>query len=103
MLSNQEKKRYRAIGHKLKPVILLGNKGLTESLLAELDRALEDHELIKIKVAVVDREQRQEIIDEISQQTGAEAVQSIGKTVLLYRAAKKPNPRLSNLIRQSAG
>lgn len=99
MLSNDEKKRFRAIGHKLKPVIIVGGKGVTESLIAELDRALEDHELIKIKLAVEDREDRQPIMDEICQQTGAEAVQSIGKVALLYRAAKKPKPRLSNLIR----
>jgi RNA-binding protein len=100
MLSNEEKKRFRAIGHKLKPVIVIGNKGITESLLTELDRALEDHELIKIKLSVEDREDRQPIIEQIRQKTGAEAVQSIGKIVLLFRAAKKPKPRLSNLIRQ---
>lgn len=100
MLSNEEKKRYRAIGHKLNPIITIGGKGITESLLAEFDRALEDHELIKVKLAILDREERQQAIDAICQQTGAEAVQSIGKTALLFRAAKKPKPRLSNLIRQ---
>lgn len=100
MLSNEEKKRFRAIGHKLKPVIIVGSKGLSESLIAELDRALEDHELIKIKLAVEDREDRQPLVEEITHQTGAVTVQSIGKVVLLYRPAKKPKPRLSNLIRQ---
>lgn len=99
MLSNDEKKRFRAIGHKLKPVISIGGKGLSESVLAELNRALEDHELIKIKLAVEDREDRQLIMEEMTEQTGSELVQSIGKTALLHRPAKKPNPRLSNLIR----
>ncbi|MGQ9426496.1 ribosome assembly RNA-binding protein YhbY [Gilvimarinus sp. F26214L] len=99
MLSNDEKKRFRAIGHKLKPIVQVGGKGLTESLLAEVDRALADHELIKIKIAVMDRELRGPILQEVCEKTAAEAVQSIGKTVLLHRPAKKPNPRLSNLIR----
>lgn len=99
MLSNEEKKRYRAIGHKLNPIIAVGGKGVTESLLTELERALEDHELIKIKLAILDGQERQQVIDEVCQQTGAQAVQSIGKTALLFRAAKKPKPRLSNLIR----
>jgi RNA-binding protein len=99
MLSNEDKKRFRAIGHKLKPVIIVGGKGLSDSVLEELQRALEDHELIKVKMAVEDRDDRRLIIEEIAERTSAEAVQSIGKTLLLYRAAKKPNPRLSNLIR----
>lgn len=99
MLSNDDKKRFRAIGHKLKPIVAVGGKGPTESVLAELERALEDHELIKVKLAAMEREDRQQVIEHICQQTGAELVQSIGRTVLLFRAAKKPNPRLSNLIR----
>ncbi|MCW8194693.1 ribosome assembly RNA-binding protein YhbY [Proteobacteria bacterium 005FR1] len=99
MLSNEDKKRFRAIGHKLKPVIIVGGKGLSDSVIDEMQRALEDHELIKVKMAVEDRDDRQLIIGEISERTGSELVQSIGKTLLLYRAAKKPNPRLSNLIR----
>lgn len=99
MLSSGHKKRYRAIGHTLKPIVTIGGKGLTESLLTELERALEDHELIKIKLAIVDRELRQVTVTEICQQSGAEVVQAIGKTVLLFRAAKKPKPKLSNLIR----
>lgn len=99
MLSNEDKKRFRAIGHKLKPVIIIGGKGLSESVLEELGRALEDHELIKVKMAVEDRADRQLITREISDRTGAEPVQAIGKMLLLYRPAKKPNPRLSNLIR----
>lgn len=100
MLSNDDKKRFRAIGHKLKPIIAFAGNGLSESVLAELERALEDHELIKAKLALEDRDDRKELIEEIQRQTGAEPVQVIGKAVLLYRPAKKPKPRLSNLIRQ---
>lgn len=98
-LSIAEKKRFRQIGHQLNPVVLLGGQGLTEAVLAEIDRALEDHELIKVRLGGEDRELRQAMIDEIVQSTNSQAVQTIGKLVLLYRAAKKPNPRLSNILR----
>lgn len=99
MLTNDEKKRFRAIGHQLKPVLQIGGKGLTEGVFEELDRALEDHELIKVKLAIMEREDRQAVVEELCRESGAQLVQSVGKTVLLHRAAKKPNPRLSNLLR----
>lgn len=98
-LSIAEKKRFRQIGHQLNPVVLLGGQGLTEAVLAEIDRALEDHELIKVRLGGEDRELRLAMIEEIVQSTNSQAVQTIGKLVLLYRAAKKPNPRLSNILR----
>jgi len=85
MLSKAQLKFLRARCHDLKPVILMGQKGLTEELLAELDRALSHHELVKIKLATDDREQRKLLIDEICQQTRSEEVQSIGKTLSVYR------------------
>jgi RNA-binding protein len=102
-LSITEKKRFRQIGHQLNPVVLLGGQGLSEAVLAEIERALEDHELIKVRVGGEDREARREVIDAIAAQTRSEAVQIIGKIVLLYRAAKKPHPKLSNLLRHTAG
>ena len=100
-LSIAEKKRFRQIGHQLNPVVLLGNHGLTEAVLNEIDRALEDHELIKVRIGGEDREARRAAIEEMAQATKSVAVQIIGKIVLLYRAAKKPNPRLSNIVRAS--
>ncbi len=101
-LSIAEKKRFRQIGHQLNPVVLLGNQGLSETVLAEIDRALEDHELIKVRIGGEDREARRDAIAEIAQTTNSQAVQIIGKIVLLYRAAKKPNPKLSNILRANA-
>ena len=97
--NSQEKKRYRAIGHKLKPVVMIAEKGLSDSVMQELDRALNDHELIKIKIAAGDREDRNAIRDELLERLGAECVQQIGHVLLLFRAARKPDPRLSNLLR----
>ena len=97
--ANHDDKQLRAIGHKLKPVVTVAGKGLTESLLAELDRALNDHELIKVKLAVGSREARSEITTQLCEITGATLVQSVGNMVLLLRRSAKPDPRLSNLIK----
>ena len=64
---------------------MLGDKGLTESVVEELNRALNDHELIKVKVVAEDREARAALIAELSETTGAEVVQTIGKIALLSR------------------
>lgn len=101
-LSNADKKQYRAIGHQLKPVITIAEKGLSDSVLLELERALGDHELIKIKVVVADKSAKAELAKEVSRQTKAEIVQSIGHMLLLFRPAKKPNPKLSNLLRSAS-
>ncbi len=98
-LSNAEKKNFRAIGHKLRPIVMIADKGLTENIEKEINRALNDHELIKIKIAVGERADKKLLEEAICQQLRAECVQSIGNVLLLYRPAKKPDPKLSNLKR----
>ena len=88
-LSKNQLKFLRGLCHDLKPVVMLGQKGLTEAVLNELDIALDHHELVKIKLSVDDREARKQIIEEICMHTRAEPVQSIGKTVSVYRANSK--------------
>ena len=68
---------------------MLGGNGLTEGVLAEIDHALSHHELIKVKVAGADRETKQLIIDAIVRETQAEAVQTIGHVVVLYRESEE--------------
>ena len=97
--ANWDIKQLRAIGHKLKPVVTIAGNGLTESVIAELDRALNDHELIKIKLAVGSREARAAVAAEVCERSGAEMVQSIGNVMVILRRTDKPDPRLSNLIR----
>lgn len=99
VLSIQERKRLRQIGHALNPVVMLGGQGLSENVIEEINRALNDHELIKVKVAGEDREARQAIITEIAEKTESQIAQTIGKIVLLYKKAAKQNPKLSNLVR----
>lgn len=87
-LTNKQKQFLKARAHDLKPVILLGNNGLTEGVIAETEQALEHHELIKIKVPTEDREQKVLIMDAIVRETKAEKVQVIGKTLILFRPSK---------------
>ena len=98
--ANQDIKQLRAIGHKLKPVVTIAGKGLSESVIAEVDRALTDHELIKIKLAVGSRDARAAVAAEICDHSGAEIVQSIGNIIVVLRRTAKPDPRLSSLIRR---
>ena len=98
-LTASDKKQLRSIGHNLNPVVMIGDKGLSEGVMQELNRALEDHELIKVKVNVADPQERRDVIGQLCTDSRAELVQAIGKIALLYRAAQKPNPRLSNLLR----
>ena len=97
--ANQDIKQLRGIGHKLKPVVTIAGRGLTEGVMAEIERALNDHELIKIKLAVGSREARSAVANDLCTQTGAELVQSIGNMILVLRRAGNPDPKLSNLIR----
>lgn len=103
MSSNKPSKlntrQLRAIGHKLSPVVTIAGNGLSDGVRAEFERALSDHELIKIKLAVGDREQRDALIDTLVADAGAELVQRIGNTALILRHAAEPDPRKSNLLR----
>lgn len=102
IISNVDKKKFRAIGHKLKPIVMIAQNGLSENVGVELNRALEDHELIKIKIAAGEREDKKALTLEICKEFKAECVQSIGNIVLLYRQAKRQDPKLSNLKRRLA-
>lgn len=96
-LSQDRKKTLRSIGHKLNPVVTVAGNGLTENVLIEIDRALEDHELIKIKYAVGDRELKKKLLGETEKKTRSVLIQSIGNIGLFYRPAKEPDPKKSNL------
>lgn len=92
-------KQYRAIGHKLKPVLTIAGNGLSESVIAELERALDDHELIKIKLAVGEREARAAVTQELCEQSKAQLIQSIGNVIVVLRRNADADPRKSNLQR----
>lgn len=98
-ISADRKKQFRTLGHKLNPIVTIAGKGLSEGVLLELNRALDDHELIKVKLALAEREERKEIVAELQALPNVELIQEIGKVVLLYRANKKANPKLSNIAK----
>ena len=98
-MKKQDEKHLRAIGHKLKPVVMVAAKGLTDGVIAEIERALSDHELIKVKLAVGGKDAREAVAEDICARTGAELVQSTGGMLLLLRRTAQPDPRLSNLLR----
>ena len=97
-MNTKLRKRLRTIGHELKPVVTVAGNGLSESVVAELERALNDHELIKVRIAG-DRDERGEVIALLDDRDDIEIVQSIGGIVLLYRPAREPDPALSNILR----
>jgi len=84
-LTPKSRQALKAKAHKLKPVILIGNNGLTDAVNKEIDRALNDHELIKIRVAGEDRDARRAIMQAICDAQLAERVQQIGNIVVIYR------------------
>ena len=87
-LTNKQKQYLKGLAHSLKPVVLLGQHGLTEGVLAEIDLALNFHELIKVKVASEDRDTKARIIDAIVRETQAIKVQSVGHVLTLYRSSE---------------
>ena len=98
-LLSREKKSYRQIAHHLEAVVMIGDQGITDGVRQETIRALKDHELIKVKLALTDREARNAAATTLAKDCDAEIVQSIGKVVVLYKENRKANPKLSNVKR----
>jgi RNA-binding protein len=89
MLTAAERKALKGKAHKLEPVVQIGAKGLTDEVVAEIERALTAHELIKVRAAAMEREERDAALEEIVLRTAAQTVQQVGKVFVLYR--KKPD------------
>jgi RNA-binding protein len=84
-LTERQKKHLRRLGHGLRPVVLIGQKGLTRGVADELRLALAHHELVKLRARAGDREERDEILGELARLTGSELVHRIGNVGLFYR------------------
>jgi RNA-binding protein len=87
-LSNSQKRYLRGLAHDLKPVLLVGAKGVTPGVLAELDVALEQHELIKVRVSASDRDEREAWINALVEGSEAVLAGRIGHVAILYRQRK---------------
>ena len=88
VLTSAQNRFLRGQAHELRAMLQVGGKGVTDAVVAEVDGALEHHELIKVKVAGEDREQRDALIAQLCERTGAALVQRIGHTAVLYRPAR---------------
>jgi RNA-binding protein len=84
-LSEKQKKHLRRLAHPLSPVVMLGNAGLTDAVVSELDRALTDHELVKVSARVGEREARNAALDALAARTSAALVQRVGHVGVFYR------------------
>lgn len=85
ILSDAQRKYLRRLGHDRNPIVLVGQAGIGANLIAELDRALDDHELVKVRARVGDRAERDTILEELASATHSELVQRIGHVGLYYR------------------
>ena len=83
-MNSADKKKLRAEAHTLKPVVMIGQSGLTSAVLAEIEQALDSHELIKVKIRA-ERDERKLISEKICADTGAELIQTIGQIAVIYR------------------
>jgi RNA-binding protein len=88
-LAPAQKRYLRSLAHDLKPVILIGAKGVTPAVLAELEIALEHHELVKLKVAAPDRDERDAWVEAIAKASGAALVQRVGNIATVFRGRRK--------------
>jgi RNA-binding protein len=108
-ISAAERKALKARAHSLHPILQLGEKGLTDSVVAEIDRALGAHELIKIRAASLNRDEREVALASICERTQCHPVQHIGKMLVLYRqkplqeSEPGPRPRLRKRGKPSSG
>lgn len=84
-LDTKEKQHLKGRAHALKPVIMVGSNGVTEAVMKEVERALNDHELIKIRVQTTDRDERRAMLEAIRDQANAELIQTIGAIGVYYR------------------
>jgi RNA-binding protein len=87
-LTNRQIRHLRGLTHHLQPVVMVADKGLTDNVWAEIESALDHHELVKIKLKT-DRETRAGWIAEITRRCGAEKVQSIGQVACFFRRNRK--------------
>jgi RNA-binding protein len=91
--SEKQLRFLRGKAHALKPVVMMGHKGLTDNVVAETVQALRDHELIKVRIRATDRSVREALLAELVSRSDCALVNRIGHVAILYRAAQ-PLPRL---------
>ena len=92
-LTREQQRNLRGLGHRLKPIVTIADKGLSDNVMNELEQALDHHELMKVRLRIGDRAGKSELLNELCERTGASLVQTIGHIALLYR----PNPEQARI------
>ena len=96
-LTGKQKNYLRGIAHSRNPVVTVGGKGLTEAVMAEVELALEQHELIKIKLPGGSKAEKNELMMQIADQSSSAPVQLIGRIAVIYRAAEEAKLALPSI------
>ena len=84
-LSEKQKKHLRRLAHPMHPIVMIGNAGLTDGVVNELERALTDHELVKVSARVGERAARNAVLDSLADRTASALVQRVGHVGVFYR------------------
>lgn len=93
-LTPKQKHYLRALSHKLKPIVMVGNSGTTENIINEIDLGLAHHELIKVRISGMERKQRTDAAADLCHRTGSELINIIGHIIVLYRPAETQQIKL---------
>lgn len=93
-LTTKQNQFLKGLAHSLKPIVQLGANGLTEGVLAEIESALNHHELLKVKIPTDDRDEKTLIIDAILRETKANKIQVIGHVLVIFRQSEEQKIKL---------
>ncbi len=89
-LTSKQKSYLRALAHHRRVIVTVGNAGPTDAVIAEINQALSRHELLKIRLPAIHRDQRAEMLTKLGESLNAELIQSLGRIGVFYRRADKP-------------
>ena len=92
-LSPEQRRKLKAQAHGLKPVVMVSDQGLSDAVVREIERGLNSHGLIKIRVMGHERPEREELLAQVCSKTYSHAVQHIGKMLVIYREPQEPAPQ----------
>jgi RNA-binding protein len=95
-ITSKQSRYLRGLAHKLKPVVMVGNAGVTDNIIQEIDNSLSHHELIKVRIAGMDRENRSASVVDLCKKTNSELVNTVGHIAILFRASKDTQIKLPN-------
>jgi len=94
LLTSKQKRHLRGLAHNLKPVVMIGNGGITEGVITELNERVAQHELLKVRISGQDRSARLKMAEDLCKQTNSQLVTTIGHIAVLYRRGEYPKIKL---------